>query len=73
MRLMPKPSEASMLKPVTVAEVDVAVLPAFRGRGVGHALVGHAEAWAKEQGAERAMLNAHADNDEPCEIGRTHV
>jgi len=61
-RLMPKPSGASMLKPVTVAEVDVAVLPDFRGRGVGQALVAHAEAWAKEHGAGRTMLNAHADN-----------
>lgn len=44
------------------AEIDVAVLAEFRGRGVGRALMAHGEHWAWERGAHLMMLNAHAEN-----------
>lgn len=61
-RLLPAPSEASMLAPRTAAEVDVAVLPSHRGGGLGRALMEHAQRWAADRGAQRMLLNAHAAN-----------
>lgn len=61
-RLMPEPSEASMLLHRQAAELDVATLPASRGRGVGSALMAHGERWARERGAQLIMLNTHVAN-----------
>lgn len=61
-RLLPAPSEASMLVFHTAAEVDVAVLPSYRHRGFGRALMEHAERWAAARGARLVMLNAHPAN-----------
>jgi GNAT superfamily N-acetyltransferase len=61
-RLLPHPSEASMLHPRLGAEIDVAVLADYRGRGVGQALMTHGENWASERGARLMILNAHVGN-----------
>jgi GNAT superfamily N-acetyltransferase len=41
---------------------DMVILDAFRGRGLGKALLDAAEAWAIAQGAGRIQLLADADN-----------
>lgn len=41
---------------------DMVVLEAFRGRGVGKALLARATEWAKSRGAKRVQLMADADN-----------
>ena len=43
-------------------DLGIAVAPAWRGRGVGSALMRAAEAWAREQGAERMVLDLAANN-----------
>lgn len=63
-RLVGEPGDASMFIPGRVAEVDVAVLAAFRGHGLGRALIHQAERWAVQRGARRVMLDAHAANSE---------
>lgn len=49
-RLVGEPGDASMFIPGRVAEVDVAVLAAFRGHGLGRALMHQAERWAAQRG-----------------------
>ena len=44
-------------------DLGLAVAPDWRGRGVGSALMRAAEAWAREQGAERMTLDLDAAND----------
>lgn len=61
-RLVPPPSEASMLLPRRAAEIDVAVLPGSRGRGVGRTLMTRGEAWAADHGAELVLLDTHVGN-----------
>jgi aminoglycoside 6'-N-acetyltransferase I len=39
------------------------VTPAARGRGVGGALIGAAEAWGRSQGCSELASDAEADND----------
>ncbi len=56
------PSADSMIRPVPTAWVGIAILEAWRGRGVGTALMRAAEEWAREQGAERVMLDASLTN-----------
>jgi GNAT superfamily N-acetyltransferase len=41
---------------------DMVVLEAYRGRGVGKALLARATEWAKSKGAKRVQLIADADN-----------
>lgn len=40
------------------------VAPAWRGRGVGRALVGAAEAWARSRGLRELASDADLDNDD---------
>lgn len=61
-RLLPPPSEASMLRARRGAEVDVAVVAGQRRRGVGRRLMAAAEQWAAERGARVLLLDCHADN-----------
>jgi ribosomal-protein-alanine N-acetyltransferase len=42
---------------------NIAVLPAFRGRGYGSALLAHALAEAADAGAQRATLEVRRSND----------
>ena len=49
--------------PRVVADLGLAVLPEWRGRGAGSALMRAAEAWARDHGAERMTLDLDAAND----------
>ena len=48
--------------PRVKADLGLAVAPAWRGRGVGTALLAAAEDWARAQGAERMMLDLDVHN-----------
>ncbi len=49
-------------KPFTVADFGIAIAPAWRGRGVGTALLAAAEDWARASGAERMSMDVDAFN-----------
>lgn len=61
-RIVPPAREASMIQPRAGAEVGIAVLTAFRRRGLGTALMRAAQAWVVQQGAEFMLLDCHAAN-----------
>jgi ribosomal protein S18 acetylase RimI-like enzyme len=42
---------------------DLVVLPAWRGRGIGHALLARGEAYARTRGAERLRIGVMARNE----------
>jgi aminoglycoside 6'-N-acetyltransferase len=52
----------SARKPFIKVDLALAVLPAWRGRGVGTALLRAAEDWARAQGAERMVLDLDVHN-----------
>ncbi|MEA2684453.1 MAG: hypothetical protein QOK05_2781 [Chloroflexota bacterium] len=54
--------QARMIRDVATAEIDVAVLPEYRGHGVGSRLVAAAEAWAVERGAQVLTMQTHVAN-----------
>lgn len=56
------PPRSSMLRRQPGASVGVAVLAAWRGKGVGSRLMDAAEEWAREHGATRLLLDASAEN-----------
>jgi ribosomal protein S18 acetylase RimI-like enzyme len=51
-----KPHRGNMGRPLEVAEMGVAVLEEWRGRGIGTKLIRHLEAWAAERGVEWLIL-----------------
>ncbi|HEV3231181.1 MAG TPA: GNAT family N-acetyltransferase [Candidatus Dormibacteraeota bacterium] len=53
---------ARMLRDLVAAEVDMAVLDEYRGRGIGSLLLRSGEEWAVAHGAELMVLNTHAAN-----------
>jgi aminoglycoside 6'-N-acetyltransferase len=48
--------------PRVKVDLGIAVAPEWRGRGVGTALLAAAEAWARQQGAERMTLDLDVNN-----------
>ena len=54
--------EPRMLRDAVSVEIDIAVLPDSRGSGIGTDLMGAAEAWASEHGAEFMTLQVHTAN-----------
>jgi GNAT superfamily N-acetyltransferase len=54
--------EPRMSRDTTAAEVDIGVLADMRDRGIGTRLMGAAEAWAFEHGAEFMFLQTHVAN-----------
>ena len=52
----------SARKPFIKVDLALAVLPEWRGRGVGTALLAAAEAWGRAQGAERMVLDLDIHN-----------
>ena len=56
--------ESPLLQPSVVGRIgSIAVAPAMQGRGVGSALMQHAEAWARSQGATDIRLVVWSFND----------
>jgi GNAT superfamily N-acetyltransferase len=58
-----RPSPGNMMRPVRSGEFGVSVVAAYRGRGVGRALIAHVERWAAEHAVQRMILNVSAAND----------
>jgi GNAT superfamily N-acetyltransferase len=56
-------SPGNMMRSVPTAEFGVSVVEAWRGHGIGSALIGHLERWAAERGVKRMILNVSAEND----------
>jgi GNAT superfamily N-acetyltransferase len=57
------PSAGNMARAVPTAEFGVSVLGAWRGRGIGRALIEHIERWAADRGIERMILNVSEANE----------
>jgi len=51
------------MRRIRSADVGIAVLPHWRNRGIGKQLMEAAEAWAREHGAERMILDLSAANE----------
>ena len=54
-----------------VAEVAIAILPAYKGRGVGWSLLNHAVDLAKKRGVKRLRSIESRDNREAIDVERT--
>jgi ribosomal protein S18 acetylase RimI-like enzyme len=54
--------DGSIRLPRRAAEIGIAVLDDWRGRGVGTALMEAAEAWARERGLDRLLLSVDTAN-----------
>ncbi len=61
-RKRPRDPDSARIPRIHV-DLGLAVAPEWRGRGVGTALMGAAEAWAREHGAERMALDLDAANE----------
>ncbi len=61
-RAVGAPSAGSMVMPRPTAEIGIAVLAAWRGRGIGSALMAAGEAWARDHGFRRVVLDTVAGN-----------
>ena len=57
------PSPGNMMRSVPTAEFGVSVVEAWRGRGIGRALIRHLEEWAAARGVARMVLNVSEAND----------
>ena len=53
----------NMMRNVATAEFGVSVVEAWRGRGIGRALIVHLERWAAAHGVKRMILNVSDAND----------
>jgi RimJ/RimL family protein N-acetyltransferase len=62
------PHPGSMSVPLRVGEFGVSVAEAWRGRGIGTALIRHLEAWAVARGAERIILNVSEANTDAIRL-----
>lgn len=58
-----EPDPGSIVRPVPTVDIGISVLEAWRGRGIGHALMAAAEATAREQGVRRVVLDMASAND----------
>lgn len=70
-RITDRPGSHSMLCPRVMATVDIVVAPDHRRRGVGSALMQHAEVWARDQGADYLMLDMLRANESALAFYRT--
>src|SRR5262245_20375201 len=62
-RMLPQSTESSMVTPARAASVDIALLGAYRGRGIGEQLMRSAEAAARIGGANRIVLDVAIVNE----------
>lgn len=62
LHLLAAGGEPRMMRDRKSVEMDIAVLPHYRGHGVGSRLVDAAEAWAAARGAEVMTIEAHVAN-----------
>src|SRR5436305_7068910 len=57
------PHPGAMYRPIRSAELGIAILEEWRGRGIGRSLIAAVEDWATEQGAGRVVLSVSTTND----------
>jgi GNAT superfamily N-acetyltransferase len=65
---VPPVEPAGMLRPIRTASIEVAVLDADRGKGVGERLMDAAHEWAINRGVRRFLLDALAVNRRAVEF-----
>jgi RimJ/RimL family protein N-acetyltransferase len=58
----------SIRVPRRAAEIGIAVLDAWRGRGVGTALLQAAEAWARARNLDRLLLSVDTANEDAARL-----
>lgn len=61
-----------MIRDAVSAEVDIAVLDDWRGRGVGTRLMDAAEDWAVEHGADLVTVSVHVANVDAVRFYQDH-
>jgi GNAT superfamily N-acetyltransferase len=57
------PDPGGVLRSVPTIDLGISVAEGWRGRGIGEALMRAAEAWAREQGIDRIILDLAVAND----------
>ena len=57
------PHPGAMARRIRSAELGIAILEDWRGRGIGRRLVAAIEDWAVDHGVERVILNVTSTND----------
>jgi GNAT superfamily N-acetyltransferase len=67
-RLVPPPEPAVMLRSIPTASIEVAVLDAHRGKGVGERLMDASHEWAFNRGVRRFLVDALAVNRRAVEF-----
>lgn len=60
--LLPPPDPGSIVRAVPTVDLGISVIEPWRGRGVGRALMAAAEAYARDRGARRIVLDMSAAN-----------
>ena len=56
-------SAGNMMRDLPMAEFGVSVVEAWRGRGIGRALIAWTESWAAAHGVQRMILNVSEANE----------
>ena len=64
--------EPRMLRDAHVAEIDIAVLPDYRGARIGSDLLEAAEEWAADHGVEFITLEVHTANQDAVRFYQDH-
>jgi GNAT superfamily N-acetyltransferase len=64
--------EPRMLRDARVAEIDIAVLPDYRGARIGSDLLEAAEEWAANRGAEFITVEVHTANGDAVRFYQDH-
>ncbi len=65
-------TEPRMLRDALIAEIDIAVLPDYRGAGIGSDLLEAGEQWAAKRGVEYMTVAVHTANVDAARFYQDH-